>query len=703
VTQRPFEPREFAAPPERRKVKTYAAPGTAPEGRATKPKRRGLRLIPLIGMLVVGGTLSGLGYGAWHFFGDLPQVPATASLWSVNRTPGMTFLDHDGALIATRGARNGYRVRLTELQPYTPKAFLAAEDRRFYQHGPVDFRGMARALRANYDSGQVVQGGSTLTQQIAKTLFLKPDRTIKRKLQEAVLAYQLERAMTKDEVFELYLNRIYFGAASYGLDAAAETYFGKPARQLTLAESALLAALPKAPSRLALDRDFDAALERSHIVLSRMRQEGWITAADQALALAQRPALAPERAGEGVFGYVLDLASAEAVQRAGSQAPDLVIRLSIDPTLQEAAQKTVQDTIAGDGRRAGARQAALVSLATDGRILALVGGTDHRRSPFNRAVQARRQPGSAYKPLVYAAALEAGVGRYDVRTDAPVRYGSWRPANYGGGYSGAVTVEDALARSINTVAVKLGAEVGRAKLGEIAHRFGLSTIPDEPNLSVTLGAYEVSVLELSSAFQVFQNGGGRVTPYLIEAITSSRGDVLYARAASAPTPVYDQALAGSMVRMMRRVVTSGTATRAQFGRPAAGKTGTSQDWRDAWFIGFTPDILTGVWVGNDDNRSMNRVTGGALPADIWRRFMTVAHKDIPEHDFDWLPEEIDLGPPPEAAELFPEAEDATYTPPEPPPPERAPREDFYDTLAADFGEAAEGGGDRSPPRDMGLR
>jgi penicillin-binding protein 1A len=633
-------------------------------------------LASLLGLVVVSAI--GLGVGAWYVFHDVPEIPAEEALWASQRAPGMTFEDRHGEIIATRGPKTGYRIKLENLPPYVPKAFLAAEDRRFYLHGAVDTKGVARAFVANLRSNRVVQGGSTITQQIAKTLFLKPDRTLKRKLQEAVLAYRLERQLTKDEVLELYLSRVFFGSNAYGLDAAAQTYFGRGAQTLSLSEAALLAGLPQAPSRLALDKNMPAAIERSRLILAAMREEGWITESQETLALANRPALAPPPPGEGDIGYVLDLASAEAARIVGPNAPDLVIRLTIDPALQAQAQDIVRRVMAGDGKRAGASQAALVALSPDGAVRALIGGTDHRVTPFNRAVQAQRQPGSSFKPFVYAAALEAGIKPEDVRQDAPVRYGAWRPTNYGGGYRGAVTVETALVQSINTVAVRLASETGRTKVAELARRFGVESIPPSPNLSVALGAYEVNLLELTGAFGVFQNAGHKHPPFLISSIASSRGDVLFTQPKPPERAIYSRENAGQMVRMMKGVIERGTAQRAAYGRPAAGKTGTSQNWRDAWFVGFTPDWNVGVWVGNDDDSPMtSRSTGGAVPAAIWRAFMITAHGKTPVKDFDFLPP-----PPPPPPEPEPEPVPALD-------PVTAERNAFYGDLASDFSVASE--------------
>ncbi len=671
-------------------------PGDPPPFRADLPTRRkkpGRRGPGLVAWLIVAAVLLILAVGlvagtagyVWStYLRDTPALPSREALFAVGRAPAIQFQDRKGQVIATRGPRYGERVSLAGLPAHVPQAFLAAEDRRFYQHGPIDLRGIARAAWANQRAGRVVQGGSTLSQQLAKDLFLTPDQTLKRKLQEAVLAWRLESAMSKDEVLELYLNRIFFGANTFGVDGASRTYFGKPAAQLTIAEAALLAALPKAPSRLALNRGMDAALIRSHLILANMRAEGWITPEQEQSAITNVPRLTSAALKpEGVFGYVLDYATLEAVRVAGANAPDLIVRLSIDSDLQKEAADAVRLSLAQDGRRSGASQAAAIVLADDGGIRALVGGVDYDASVFNRAVQARRQPGSTFKPFVYAAALDKGVMPTDVIVDGPVKFGTWSPENYGGGYRGPVTVETALINSINTVAVKLAQRAGGEEIGALVRRFGFTTIPARPDLSVALGAYEVTLLELTSGFQVFQQGGKRITPSLIDSIDTQAGTNLYARPVIPPIPVYDIARASMMVRMMKKVVEVGTARRADIGRPAAGKTGTSQNWRDAWFVGFTPDYVAGVWVGNDDDRPMNRVVGGDLPATIWRRLMMYAHKDLPARDFDWLLEEVSAAEEPD------------------------PRNGFYGTLASEFArarvEAAEEAEAMEPEPDLRRR
>jgi penicillin-binding protein 1A len=581
-----------------------------------------------------------LGVWIWRLaLADLPEVPAQSALWRVNQPPSILFQDRTGHAIGWRGPARGEVLRLADLPPYLPRAFLAAEDRRFYSHFGVDPIGIARAARADIEARRIVEGGSTITQQIARTLFLTPEQTLRRKIQEAVTAVRIEQRMGKDDILKLYLNRTYFGAGAYGIEAAAQVYFGKPARSLSLSEAALLAALPKAPTRLDPTNNFAAALARSRLVLQRMRGENWITAQEQAAARAAPPALAPDDPAEGIFGYALDLAASRARELAPIGGPDLVVRLSLDAGLQRQASSAVREAAAANAGR-GASQGALVALGPEGAIRALVGGLDHRDSAFNRAVQAQRQPGSAFKPFVYAAALDAGRKPQDVRLDGPVRFGDWTPQNYGGGYAGEVTLADAFARSINTVSAKLTQEIGPERVATLARRFGLTEIPPQPRLSVALGSYETSLLHLVEGYQVFQQGGRRSQPYLIEQIATPEGAVLYQRAGSAPAPIYPAALSEQMVRMMQGVIQRGTGRRAAIGRPAAGKTGTNQDNRDAWFVGFTPDFVAGVWIGNDRARPMRDVSGGELAASVWKRFMLAAHEGLPVRDFNPAPGQV---------------------------------------------------------------
>lgn len=608
----------------------------------TKRKLGGVWRWLLIGLavLVVLGVSAALviaNHVNQTYLQDLPDVPSRQALYATSRAPAIKFYDKNGAFIASRGPQYGEDISLARLPDYVPKAFLAAEDRRFYQHGAIDIWAIARAARANHEAGRVVEGGSTITQQLAKGLFLTPEQNMRRKIQEAAMAYKLEQVLTKDEVLELYLDRIYFGANTFGLDGAARTYFGKPASQLNLPEAALLAALPKAPSRMALHRNMEGALKRQRLVLERMLGEGWITAREMNEAIANRPKLAGTAlSSDRDNGYALDYATGEVLKMAGPNSPDLVVRLTIDSQLQASGAETLRSIVQGQGKASGASQGAMIAIDSQGAIRAMVGGVDYDESVFNRAVQARRQPGSSFKPFVYAAALEKGLLPTDVRVDGPVKIGDWEPKNYGGRYHGAVTLESALVQSLNTVAVKLGEEVGAPAIYNLASRFGITTLPPNPNLSVSLGAYEVPLIEMTSAYQVFQQAGNRITPFIVSEIATLDGQVIYTHQTTSPVPAYDIHWASMMVKMMQKVVTSGTGARANFDRPAAGKTGTSQNWRDAWFIGFTPDYVAGVWVGNDDDKPMNQVTGGEIAAAIWRDFMVTAHAGLPAREFDWL-------------------------------------------------------------------
>jgi penicillin-binding protein 1A len=647
--------------------------------RAAKRGRGGQAAAAMAGVAVLLMALF-LGLWVWKLaFADLPPIPDKAALWSMNRPAGATFMDRNGAVIGQRGPLHGPPLTLKQMPAYVPQAFLAAEDRHFYSHPGVDLGGMVRAARNDLSGKHKgLQGGSTITQQIARTLFLTPEQTLRRKLQEAGLALRIEKLMKKDEILELYLNRIYFGGGAYGVEAASETYFGKSATQLSLSEAALLAALPKAPTHLAPTNDLNAAIARSKLVLAAMQKAGWITPAQAADAVAHPPTLALESRTEGDFGYVLDLAAAEAKAVNVKSVPDLVVHLTIDPRLQSEAAAAVRDAVAR-GADAGATQAAMVALEPDGGVLALVGGVDHRTSPFDRATQALRQPGSAFKPFVYAAALESGLSPDDVRPDAPLRIGAWTPQNSDGRYAGNVTLSDAFARSINTVAVRVSQEVGAGKVAELARRFGLINIPPHPAPPVALGAYEVTLLDLVSAYQVLQQGGKKQPPYLIASITNARGDVIYQRNPTPPDKVYDPQKAAEMIAMMQGVITHGTGKKADIGRPAAGKTGTSTDYHDAWFVGFTPDVVAGVWVGDDRNHPMQRIAGGDLPALAWKRFMLAAENGLPVRGFGAVGQPVQT-----AADAAPSAEDA--------------KRDFYGALADQFDQTATGTAPIETPR-----
>lgn len=591
--------------------------------------------------LIVGGSLALIAvilvsgaFASWHWaFHDLPPAPQSAAeLWNVRREPAVTLADREGRVLAVRGPLYARAVALESLPEHVPQAFLAIEDQRFYQHTGVDFRGVARALWRNFRAGATVEGGSTITMQLVKNLMLSPDRELRRKIQEMRLARALERQLSKTEILELYLNRIYLGARAYGIEAAAERYFDKSATELTLAEAALLAALPKAPSRLDPTVNLDAARARAAQVLAAMEEAGYITATQHAEALAEPAEPVADTSDPNAtsnWGHAFDMALSEAQRLVPGDIPDLVIRTTLDPTLARAANETVERVLSEQGEAANAGEAAIVLLAPDGAIRAFAGGRDYRDSQFNRAVQAQRQPGSAFKPIVFAAALEAGYDPSSAVWDEPVDLEGWTPQNFSGSYRGLVTLQEALKRSINTVAVQVADEVGIGRIVEMGHRLGIrSDLPELP--AIALGAAEVNLVELTAAYSVFANDGQRRAPYFILSITNSRGDVLYEHRDPGAERALETDTARAMSTMLQDVVMTGTGRRAALpGRASAGKTGTSQSFRDAWFIGYTADYTAGVWVGNDDDSPMENVTGGGLPAEIWRDFMVRVHEGLP--------------------------------------------------------------------------
>lgn len=604
------------------------------------------------GLLVV--LVAFIGFWAWAIK-DLPRMPDSASLWVLNRQPGVTFVDAEGRTIGIRGAFYGRSVAYKELPPHVWQSFIAIEDRRFFEHRGVDRQGMLRAMLANLSAGGTVQGGSTITQQLVKNLFLKPERTIQRKLQEMILAGRIESRLTKDEILDLYLNRVDLGSQAFGVDAAGRRYFGKGAAQLSLAEAAMIAGLPKAPTDLSPTRNLARAKARQLVVLEAMQDAGFITAAQRAEAAEAPIVLAGRPPGEGELGYIFDMAVEEARKRAGTLSPDLVLRLTVDIALQDAAVQTVRSGLGALGRvrcpataaaKSGAQpkrvtcrklQGALVTVDLRGGIRALVGGSSYTESKFNRAVQAKRQPGSSFKTFVYAAAIEQGLDPDTIRYDEPVTIQGWKPQNYDESYTGAVTLRSAFALSLNTVAAEVADEVGINRVADLACRFGVQSIPctDETRRktpippSIALGSMEVTLLEMTQAFSIFMREGQRLDAYLVESAENSKGDVLYQRPVVSPLQIYDPEYTHTMNGMLGRVVQTGTGTHARLGdRDVAGKTGTSQDWRDAWFVGYTADFTTGVWVGYDDFSPMPRITGGGAPADIWVNFMRVAERDL---------------------------------------------------------------------------
>ena len=615
----------------------------------------------------------------WIYWG-LPRVPDAETIWSLNRQESVRFVDRDGETLGVRGPYYGARVHLAEIPDYVPQAFLAIEDRRFYEHEGVDRIGVLRAVLANLRAGETVQGGSTLTQQLARNLFLTPRQTVNRKLREMVLASRLERRLTKDEILELYLNRVYLGDQAYGVDAAARRFFGKPATELTLAEAAMLAGLPKAPSRSAPTESLERATARQHVVLAAMVDAGYITSEQRDEAIAQRIRVVERPAVERSLGYAFDLAVEQARAAVGRDVPDLVIHMTIDADTQRAAADSIRRRL---GNRAFGRrplQASYMALDRDGGVRARIGGTDYNTANFNRVTQARRQPGSTFKTFVYTAALESGLDTEDVRYDEPIVIDGWRPRNYDEGCGGAVTLRTAFALSINTVAAEVANEVGAARVADVARRLGIANMPERNAFvppSIALGSIETTLWDMTTAFATFMDDGMRVDPHIVQRVTNSAGREIYVRPPYTPQRVLDEDVAHRMNGMMGAVVLRGTGTGARIGdRDIAGKTGTSSDWRDAWFVGYSRDFTAGVWVGHDDFTSMGRPTGGTLPAQIWADSMRVAHQGVENHP-------------------LPGIEQPAYTP------AQVEMASFFDDLANAFGDNDGGNedGDRFP--DLG--
>jgi len=597
----------------------------------------------------VGGLLKGLVYwsivlalwggiaaaGLIVYYGA--QMPSLTT-WAIpDRPPNVKIVAVDGTLIANRGMTGGEAVGLHEMSPFIPQAVVAIEDRRFYSHWGVDPVGMARAMVENLSQGELSQGGSTITQQLAKNLYLKPDRTLERKIQEMLLALWMEQKYTKNQILEMYLNRVYFGSGAYGVEAASQRYFNKSARDVTLSEAALLAGLLKAPSRLSPARDPQAAEDRAQVVLSAMREQGMIGDSQLAAAISA-PATRAAAYWTGSEHYVADRIMEELPTLIGTVERDVIVKTTIDLHLQKVAEKSIRRLIDEKGKQLQVSQGALVSIDGTGAVRAMVGGYDYAHSQFDRASEARRQPGSAFKPFVFMAALEQGRTPDSMRNDAPVRIGKWRPENYQGKYHGQVTLAEALARSLNSVAAQLAMEVGPSAVVEVAHRMGVESNLN-PNASIALGTSEVTPLELTAAYVPFANGGFRPDVHFIEQVTTASGKTLYQYKADRIPRVASAEVIAMMNYMMTGTIDYGSGRSAAFGWPAGGKTGTTQDSRDAWFVGYTANLVTGVWFGNDNSRP-TKATGSSLPAQAWREFMTAAHKGVPVAGLpaDWRPQ-----------------------------------------------------------------
>ncbi|MBI1391767.1 MAG: PBP1A family penicillin-binding protein [Alphaproteobacteria bacterium] len=620
-----------------------ATPG-APSRRARSPKRRpsrapdakGRRRGPAHGAFVAGllnaasvafvAALAGL----YVIFIEIaPAPPDRTDLWAVNRLPSIVILDRNGEEIAARGARYGEAVRVADLPPYFVKAILATEDRRFYEHHGVDLRGVARAAITNIRAGTIAEGGSTITQQLAKNLFLSPEQSYIRKAKEALLAVWIEGRYDKDEILSLYLNRIYMGAGAYGVESAAKTYFDKSAREITLAEAAMLAGLPKAPSALSPTSNPFGAQDRAAEVLDNLAEAGLLDAAEVAAARADPAKVVSAGAGAEI-GYFFDMVAERARALAPEGQKDLVVRTTIDLAIQRAAETALTRALSTEAKIAGAEQGALVAYDNrTGAMRAMVGGRSYVESQFNRATQAKRQPGSAFKPFVYAAALENGMTPATRMVDQPIDIAGWRPSNYSNRFDGPMRLTEAVAQSVNTVAVQVSEAIGREKVIDVAHRLGISSdIPTE-EAGVALGGFNLTLEELTAAYMPFARGGRAAAPHAIESIEDRDGRVVYAFDPGPETRALDERVARDMTHLLYQVMVTGTGARARLpGRDAVGKTGTTNDWRDAWFVGYTDQITAGVWIGNDDYQPMKKVTGGTIPAEIWREFMIAAHDGL---------------------------------------------------------------------------
>jgi penicillin-binding protein 1A len=570
--------------------------------------------------------------------------------WLKKSELAVTFLDRFGNEVGSRGIKHNDSVPLEDFPDHLIKAVLATEDRRFYEHYGIDIMGTFRALLTNARAGGVVQGGSTITQQLAKNLFLNNERTLERKIKEAFLATWLETRLSKNEILKLYLDRAYLGGGAFGVDAAAQYYFGKSVRDVTLPEAAMLAGLFKAPTKFAPHVNLPAARARANVVLDNLVEAGFMTEG-QVFGARRHPATPIDRKDENAPNYYLDWAFDEMRKLVDTFPKSVndrffVVRTGVDVSLQRRAESVVENNLRQHGRDYGASQAAVVIADTDGAVRAMVGGRDYGASQFNRAVDALRQPGSSFKPYVYATALANGFKPTSVVVDSPVCIGNWCPHNYGGSFSGAVTLTQAITHSINVIPVKLSIalgdgnpKLGRAKIIQTARNFGIWTpLPDTPSLPI--GADEVNVLEHAVAYATFPNLGKSVAPHAALEVRTGTGELVWRfdRDGKKPKQVISPLVAFEMIGMMNSVVENGTGKRAQLdGIKVAGKTGTTNGWRDAWFVGYTGNFVGAVWMGNDDYSPTKRMTGGTLPAMTWHDIMAYAHQGVELRPLPGLP------------------------------------------------------------------
>ncbi|PKU23395.1 carboxypeptidase [Telmatospirillum siberiense] len=616
-------------PPDRGGTSKPPPPRPPRNGRGPRPPgsgggRRLLGMLINFSLTVAIWVAIGLGGVIAYYAYDLPDLE---NLTATARRPSITLLSADGETIAAYGDVYGEPVNLQDLPASLPQAVMATEDRHFYSHFGLDLIGLARAMVVNLRAGHVVQGGSTITQQLAKNLFLTPERSLKRKVQELLMALWLEHKFSKDQILTLYLNRVYLGNGTWGVDAAARRYFDVPATRLNLYQSALLAGLLKAPSRYNPQNDREQSVKRTTQVLANMVAFGVISPeqASEALKNEQSSVRQVSHTGRYFADWIHDL-----VDQYARDDRDIVVRTTLDMGLQRRVEAELEALLAKSGSKAGVSQAAMVVMTPDGAIRALTGGRDYATSQFNRAVQGFRQPGSSFKAMLYLAAVEAGWDENDMIEDSPITTGKYQPENIveSHRYEGSITLRHALAKSSNVAAVRLIERIGPKRVVAVAKRLGI-TSQLHSDASLALGTGEVNLVELTSAYATFANAGNGVFPFGFTEVRDNRGNVIYHREGAGTGQIISPHALREMDDMLSAVVTEGTGKAAAIDRPIAGKTGTSQDYRDAWFIGFSADYVGGVWFGNDDGTSMHRTTGGSLPAQLWHNVMLAAHKGLP--------------------------------------------------------------------------
>ena len=554
---------------------------------------------------------------------SLLNLPETESI-QISRQPSITFLDKDGRIIASYGDIYGKSIKYNNLPENLINAVIVTEDKRFFNHYGVDIKGVLRAIYVNLKERRIVQGGSTITQQLAKNLFLTPERSFTRKLHELILSLWLELRFTKKQILSIYLNRVYLGSGTYGVQAASEKYFNKKVEDLNLYECAVIASLLKAPSRYNPIANKKLSQERASLVLENMAKSQMISKANVKEAKYNNKRYSKFTTPPKSTRYFIDWLLPRVKAYVGEINEDLIVRTTLDVKLQKIAEDSLNKVTENFP---SADQSALVSLNLDGGVISMIGGRDYGDSQFNRVTQAKRQPGSAFKLFVYLAGLENGFAPDDLVVDSKIDINGWSPKNYKDKYIGEVSVKDAFSNSINTVAVKISEDIGREKVIKMAKLLGItSPILNSPSLA--LGTSEVNLLELTAAYDVLANNGNGVFVHGIRSIENTEGKNLFTRKIQGPGKILNSYTVKTMTEMMEQTIINGTGKKAKINRPAAGKTGTSQSLRDAWFVGFTSNIVVGVWFGNDDDSPMEKITGGTAPAILWGEFMKKAHIDI---------------------------------------------------------------------------